>query len=184
MDLISLFSTPRGAIAQCIGFVAMALALFMYTFHSRKKILIAKMGVDALWVIHYLLLGALSGAVINAINVTRESVFYHKEKKWGSFVIWPILFVLANAISTVLTWQGPISLLPLIGSSLNVLALWCASPKWMRILTIPALTLWEIYSVCVMSLSSILVNIFSILSAVYGLVRDALEKKRRESEAA
>lgn len=178
MDALrELFSTPEGVVAQCVGFVAMAVALFMFAFRTRKRILFAKLIADALWVIHYLLLGAFSGAVINAVNVAREGVFYHKEKRWASSVFWPILFVCANTALTLLSWQGWISLLPLLGSSANVLALWCASPKRMRILAIPALSLWVIYSVLVGSVPSFFVNVFSIASAIYGLIRDAAVKQ-------
>ena len=55
--LAELFSTPQGAIAQCVGFVAMGIALFMYAFRSRKSILLAKLAADLSWVVHYLLLG-------------------------------------------------------------------------------------------------------------------------------
>jgi len=177
--LFDLFSTPEGAIAQCVGFVAMGIALVTFTFRTRKRILVSKMIADALWVVHYLLLGASSGAVINAINVAREGVFYHKEKKWASILLWPVLFVCANAVSTLFSWQGWISLLPLLGSSINVVALWCASPRWMRLLSIPALTLWEIYSILVGSVPSMIVNVLSIISAVWGLAREA-RKKRSE----
>ncbi len=178
-DLIALFSTPQGVVAQCVGFVAMGVALFMFAFRTRKRILFAKLIADALWVVHYLLLGAASGAVINAINVAREGVFYHKEKRWASSILWPILFVCANAISTLFSWQGWISLLPLFGSSVNVIALWCASPKQMRLLAIPALSLWVVYSILVGSVPSVIVNVFSIISALYALIRDAVERWRQ-----
>ena len=84
MDISELFSTPQGAVAQCVGFVAMAVALFIYTFHTRKRILLCKLLADLLWVVHYVLLGALSGAVINGINALREGVFYHRDKRWAS----------------------------------------------------------------------------------------------------
>lgn len=178
-ELLALFSTPEGAIAQCVGFVAMGVALVTFTFRTRKRILVSKMIADLLWVIHYLLLGATSGAAINAINAVREGVFYHKEKKWASTVLWPALFVCANAVSTVFSWQGWISLIPLLGSSINVIALWCATPRWMRLLSIPALTLWEIYSILVGSVPSMIVNVLSIISAIWGLSRDAWQKRER-----
>ena len=179
MDAIAeSFSTPTGAVAQCVGFVAMGIALFMYAFHSRKSILLAKLTADLLWVVHYFLLGAFSGSVINAVNAVREGVFYHKEKKWASSIVIPMLFVAVNAALTALSWEGWISLLPLFGSSINVVGLWCASPKRMRMLAIPALSLWEIYSILVASVPSMIVNAFGICSAVYGLVRDAVQARK------
>ncbi|MBQ8311015.1 MAG: YgjV family protein [Clostridia bacterium] len=178
MGFWELFSTPQGVAAQCVGFVAMGVAFFIYAFRDRRKILFTKLIADALWMIHYVLLGAHSGAVINTINVVREGVFYHKEKPWASHLFWPFLFVAANAVSTAFSWQGWISLLPLVGSSLNVLALWCASPKRIRLIALPALTMWEIYSILVGSVSSTIVNGISIVSILFAMGRDLLERRK------
>lgn len=177
MSLETMFATPESAVAQVLGFLAMLLGFAMYAFHTRGRILLAKLAADALWVGHYLLLGASSGALINGVNMVREGVFYHKAKKWASNLAWPFLFLALNLLMTALSWQGAISLLPMVGSSLNVLGLWCSDPKHMRLISIPALTAWLIYSVTVGSLWSLLVNGASICSAVYGLLRDARQKR-------
>ncbi|MBQ9774065.1 MAG: YgjV family protein [Clostridia bacterium] len=172
MDFSEMFSSPRLIAAQCVGALAMVLAFFIYAFRDRKRILLSKMVADLLWVVHYLLLAAYSGAAVNLVNAGREGVFYHKEKKWASSRAWPILFVLLNLVLTVLSWQGPISLLPMLGSSLNALGLWCTSTTRLRMVSLPALTLWLVYSILVGSLWSLLVNGVSILSALYALIRD------------
>lgn len=179
MSFFELFSTPQGIAAQVFGFVAMGIGLCMFAFHERKKILLFKMFANLTWVAHYALLGAASGAAFNVINAAREGVFYHKEKKWASYVFWPILFVGVNVVSTVLTWQGPVSLLPMVGSTINIIALWCSSTKRLRILALPAQTLWVIYSIAVSSIPSTLFNAFSIVSLLWGMTREWIASKRR-----
>jgi hypothetical protein len=179
MRFWELFSTPQGIAAQIFGFIAMGIGLCMFAFRERKRILLFKMFANLTWVVHYALLGAASGAAINAINAAREGVFYHKGKKWASYLFWPFLFIAVNAVSTVLSWQGPISLLPMVGSTINIIALWCDSTKRLRLLALPSQTLWLIYSIAVSSLPSTLFNAFSIISLLWGMTRERFARRER-----
>ena len=78
---------------------------------------------------------------------------------------------------TVLSWQGMISLLPTVGSSLNVFGLWCSDPKRLRLISLPALLSWLIYSVLVGSVWSLAVNAASVCSILFALIRDAKSEK-------
>ena len=181
MNWAELFSTPQAVVAQCIGFVAMGVALFIYTFRDRRRILLAKMLADLLWVAHYGLLGAWSGSLINAVNTAREGVFYHKEHRaWARSIAWPILFLVLNAGCTALSWQGWLSLLPMLGSSLNVVGLWCSNPTRLRLVSLPAQTLWEVYSIAVGAIPSIIVNAISITSILIALIREWVERRKEK----
>ena len=86
--------------------------------------------------------------MINGIAVARELIFYNRgRKKWASHIVWLFVFIGAMGISPVLTWQGPISILPAIGSSLAVMAFYCKRPTHTRIFGLFAQTLWLIYTV-------------------------------------
>ena len=167
-----MLSTPPIIAAQCMGLVAMLLAFFVYAFRDRRKILLSKLILDLLWLVHYALLSAYSGAAVNGINAVREGVFYNKKKAWARHIAWPILFVCLNLATVVLAWQGWISILPALGSSLNAVALWSSSTRRLRLLTIPALGMWLVYSILVCSVWSLLVNAVSIVSALVGLIRN------------
>lgn len=180
VDFSELFSSPQAIVAQCFGFGAMLIAFVIYAFRDRRKILFSKMIADALWVVHYALLGGYSGAIINCVNVVREGVFYHKDQKWAQHPLWPLLFVGANIVSVCLTWAGTISLLPLFGSCINVLALWCTNTVHLRWLSLPALTAWLIYAILIGSLSSTLVNAISIGSILFSFVRDFVADARKK----
>ena len=179
MNFSELFSTPQGTAAQIFGFIAMGIGLCMFAFRERKRILLFKMFANLTWVVHYTLLGAASGAAINAINAVREGVFYHKDKKWASYIFWPFLFIAVNVGSTVLSWQGAISLLPMLGSTINIIALWSSSTKRLRLVALPSQTLWLIYSIAVSSLPSTIFNAFSIVSLLWGMVRERFAGRRQ-----
>ena len=100
-------------IAQGIGVIAMILPYFIYTARTRKTLIALKFVSDALWGTHYFMLGALSGAVMNGINMGREVVFQCKTShKWAQTPIWAVVFIIINLSSTLFSWQGWQSLLP------------------------------------------------------------------------
>ena len=176
MNLGEMFATPALIGAQCVGFVAMVISFFVYAFRDRRKILFSKLLTDLLWVAHYVLLGAYSGAVTNGINAVREGVFYHKDKIRARRLFFPVLFVCLNVATLAFSWQGWVSILPAVGASLNVAALWSTNTKRLRVLVIPAMTAWLTYSVLVHSLWGTVVGVASIVSAAVGLVRERTKR--------
>ncbi len=166
-DLISQFSNPVTAVAQIIGFVPMVLSYFVFHFNSRKSIITTKAIADLLWMIHFLMLGALSGAFTNAVCAVRGLVFSQRgRKKWASSVVIPIIFCIFTLSVTLVSWAGYKSLLPVIGSCLGILGFWSTDPKNIRKFNLPALTLWLIYGILTLSLSTIICNIVSIVSII------------------
>lgn len=183
MSLTEAFSTPAGAVAQSLGFVAMLLAFFIFAFRDRRKILISKLIADALWAVHYLLLGAYSGAAVNTVNMFREGIFYQKGKrKWANNCFIPIFFICANLLFTIFSWQGPVSLLPMLGASCLCICLWSSNTTHLRFLALPGQILWLVYAILVASVPSIIFDAISILSLLYALVRDLRGDRRTKKE--
>ena len=106
----------------------------------------------------------------------RETVFYNKDKKWASSRLWLYLFVALTIGSSLMTWEGPLSLLPMTGSCCAVISFWCTKPLHIRLLAIPAQLLWLIYGILHMSLPSITSNIIALTAIGIGLYRDIRKK--------
>lgn len=166
-DLIAQFSNPVTAVAQIIGFIPMVLSYFVFHFNNRKAIITTKAISDLLWMIHFLMLGAYTGAFTNAVCAVRGFVFAQRgKKKWASGVIIPIVFCIFTLSVTLISWAGLKSLLPVIGSCLGIIGFWSNDPKNIRKFNLPALTLWFIYGVLTLSLSTIVCNVVSITSII------------------
>lgn len=178
------FETARGAVGQIIGFIPMLLSFCTYSFRSREKILASKLISDIFGVCHLLLIGGYSGAAINVVNVGRDCVFYNKQKRWASHLFWPILFILLLIASSVLTWQGYVSILPTVGSCLALIGMWSNKPVIIRSFTLPGILLWLIYSILIASVSGVLQNTITVFSILIGFVRDLNAKatKTKSSE--
>jgi lipid-A-disaccharide synthase-like uncharacterized protein len=184
-QLISLFQgSPLFIASQILGLCLCIISFFIYYLKKREHILITKLISDVLCVIQQAMVGASTGAMINGIAVARELIFYNRgRKKCASHIVWLFVFIGAMGISPVLTWQGPISILPAIGSSLAVMAFYCKRPTHTRIFGLFAQTLWLIYTVVTFNPVAVLQNTIQIVAALLGLLRDYKEYRAHKSSA-
>ena len=102
MDLIKIFTeaTLTEQIAYILGVVGVVECFFIFYSKTREQILFFKFLCDVIWLTNYLLLGNITGSVINGINMVREVVFYHRgKKKWATSHIWVAVFLIATRIA-------------------------------------------------------------------------------------
>ena len=165
-------------IAQTAGVLGTAMIFVSFIARKRRSILLGKFTADILWMIHYLLIGAYSGAALNVLALGRESIFYNKEKKWASSKVWLYLILALTVGSCILTWEGALSLLPMIGSCCAVVSYWCTKPLHIRLLAIPAQSLWMIYGGLHGSIPTMVSNVIAMTAIGIGLYRDVKGMKK------
>ena len=168
---------------QIFGLCLAALSFLVYLQKSRGEILITKLILDVLNIFQQAMVGAFTGSVINGIAVLREIVFYHKEeKKWAKSKVWLIVFLLLMTAAPIVSWQGFISLLPAIGSSLVVVGFYCSNPKLLRIFGIIGQSFWVVYSCIILNLGGIIGSSLCILGGIIGFINDLKIQKINESD--
>ena len=170
------FADPVNAVAQIVGFIPVILAYFVFVFNDRKKIIAFKASSDLLWALHFLLLGEMTGCIINLINVIRNIIVSQRNRKWLSGSVIPILFCGITAIATLLSWDGVKSIFPLVGSCLAVVGFWCNDTHNIRKFNLPAVLLWLIYGLITGSVSTIVCNLMSISSILAAELKVLNEK--------
>lgn len=166
------FSSPVQIAGQIIGLIATLVGLLNYIFITRRRILIVKLIGDLLWLVSFTMCGALSGAATNGINAARETVFYFKTDAWKRKWWIPGIFMSIYFCSTFLTWDGYISLLPLMAVAFSVVALWATNPLHTKLLLCPCMLVWIVYALATHSVMACLSNIFSLISVLIGLWRE------------
>jgi len=176
------FSTPIQIAGQIIGLMATLISLFAFVFVNRKRILATKFATDVLWVFSFMLCGAMTGAVTNVVSTLREVIFYFKKPAWKKLWFIPSAFILFYLCSSLLTWAGPISLIPMIASTFSVLGLWMSDALHTKLLLVPALILWLVYSLITYSVMSVLSNVVSLVSVAIGLFREYSIRRKRSTQ--
>lgn len=168
----------KETIGQIIGFVAMAIIVASYQQKSHKNILTFQMVSGLLFTVHYIMLGAYTGAVMNLLGAVRSLVYSNRGKKWSSSILWPICFSIAFLISGILTWDNVFSVFPLIAMLMSSVVLWIEQPKINRILSLPTSSCWLIYNIKTLSYPGIITEIFVLSSIIIGIIRLDIKKKK------
>jgi len=165
-------------IAQIIGFAAIFESLLIYASTKRRNIILFKLISDVMWLANFLLLGAFTGALLNAIAILREITFAQREKhaffRHRAFLF---IFLAITAASAPLTWAGAKSLLPAIGSMIAVFSFFTLSTRLARYTGFMAQIFWLIYNILLLNYSGILSCIFTMASVGIGFIHAHQEKK-------
>lgn len=158
-------------VIQAIGVVAMVLLVAAVQLASRGRILAVRTVAHVLWIVHFLLLGAATGAVMNFIGAVRTYVF----QRWGSGenrsigIFWSMTFL--TGVAGLLTWHGWLSILPIIGTSFAAVATWQRNEQKIRWILLLACPLWFAYSALTGSYAGMLTEIITVMSLCTGLWR-------------
>ena len=165
--------------AQIIGYAAIAESVFIFISTKREKILIFKLIDDVLWFFNMLLMGAYTGAVLNAIAIAREIVFYNRgKKKWATHKFWLFFFMAVMLVSPVLTWAGPVSILPAMGSAVAVICFYAQKPVMTKSFAYFAQGSWLAYAILTHNASSTVCNVIALVSATIGIIHELIVKKK------
>lgn len=156
------------------GIGAMIALFSVYQQKTRKGILCSKLTADICWVVHYLCIGGVAGAIPNLVGIFRELVFVQRKKhRWANLIVWPVLFIAVNFGLGLRTFYSAFNILPIAASAIVTVLLWIDNPFVTKLLSIPVCTSFLIYDIhigsyigCVnesVSVLSILVFLFNFL---------------------
>lgn len=172
---------PSETIAQAIGAIAVIISLSIFQVNNRRTMLLLGTIAALLYSVHFLLLGALTGAVMNLIGAVRGYVFSRVAPSRRT--VWVLLlFCLIAAGATWVTWQGWYSLLAASASILAGVALWQRKTENVRRLYMVSNPLWFVYNLITRSYPGMFVEVVLIVSNLIGQYRfDIRPRKTRRA---
>ncbi len=132
-------------LAQSVGLAAFLISISSMHFSRRRTILLTQLLSAGIWAIHYFLLGAYTGVVMNIINVFKAAVFRKHNSEHGQRWI-PFAFGGVVLGATLLTWQGWLSLLPMVSMLFSVYGLWQKDTQRIRSVSLVSPPLWFVYN--------------------------------------
>jgi hypothetical protein len=155
---------------QFLGFVGLATGLVSFQVNKRKKILSLIIWSSLFWSIHFYLLGAYTGSLLNFIGAVRTFAFSkYRNYSRSILILWG--FIAAFGVATALTWQGPISLLPAFGVIIGAFTYWQKSPKSIRLLALLSPPAWFIYNTISHSYAGMLTEVLIFIATLIGIYR-------------
>lgn len=160
----------------------LALGLFAISFHSKTRIGILAWQLLSLvvWVVHFSLLSAWTGAALCVVNAVITGLFLLKAKNGqddnkSKFVLYGSL--LALAVVMLFVWEGYFSIFAFLGVATITIAKWQNNIRFIRLISIVASMFWIIYDIFVGSYGGIISESIIILSVVASLFILQLSKK-------
>ena len=166
-------------IAQIAGVVGIVFSLLSFQQKERRGYMICQIISIVLFIIQLLLLGAITGGVLDIISLIRTLIFANNRKKWASSPIWLGVFIVAMIVVGALTWQNAWSILPIIGSILSSVAQWMKETKHIRAISLSVGPCWLVYNLVHGAYSGALNEVFAMMSIIIGMLRYDIKKKEK-----
>jgi len=129
-----------------------------------------------LYIVHYFMLGALSGSISLLISMFSSFVVACAGHPWADWKDWPKAFAAAYILSTVFTWQGPLSLLPCVISIAKSWVCFLGNGKYIRLTWVCLISPgWLTYNFITGSWSGVVCELFILVSIIISLARYGLK---------
>ncbi len=168
-------------IGQALGVVAFVLGILSYQTSSTKKLLFLQTSTSAVFVLHYLMIGAMSGFALNIVSFIRNFSYCHKDKKsFFSNKYMPYVFATVMVIIGFCSWVDFYSLFLIAGLAINSVCMSFKSSQNIRKSILVTSPLVIIYNVHVLSVPGIIYESIAIISALIGIIRFHKEKKEAQ----
>jgi len=152
---------------QAIGFIGLVFSLLIFQVNKRKKMLNLYICSTCFYMVHYLLLGAHTAVAMNIIGIARNYAFTKSKR----VIALPIFFILLFVVGGFVTWNGPLSLLPVLGMTGGTLAYWQKDEKMIRRFALISPPLWFIYNVMLGSYPGMIAEVVMLVSNMVGIYR-------------
>ena len=159
-------------LAQILALFAILFWVISILLKNKKNILLMQVIANGIYGIEYLLLGAFSAASMNFLSFLRLLVYYFyallniKMPKWILFV-----FIALVLLFGIITYDGLISLLPIIITVLYTYAFWQNNLNVARIIYIVAAIIWIYYNYEVGAYVGIIGNALEITTGLISLIK-------------
>ncbi len=172
--------------AQILSIAGLACVVGSYQQKKKSALIAVQATGGALFAIHYLILGAYAGFLLNTIAVLRGLVFY-KERSAKACKIWVGIFIalcLAAYVLTFAVFGTPatvtnliLELLPTIGMIVLTISFNMTHAGQIRIMGFVNSTCWIIYNIAHVSIGGIGCEILCFASIIIGILRYDIKKK-------
>ena len=179
-------------LGQCIGLVAMCVAIGSFQMRTQKNIMRMQAISGCLFTVHFLLLGATSGGVLNAIGIARSLIFSRRnEKKWAASVVWVYVFlalILCTYPMAFLVFHKEpttanliLEILPVLGMVATTFSFRMEKAAMVRAFSTISSPLWLTYNLFNHSVGGVLTETFALLSILIGILRLDIHRKPKEN---
>ena len=161
-------------LAQLIGLIGLIILLLSFQRNSRKDLLKYQIMSSSFFSVQYLILGAMSGFVMNITMCIRNLIFSKYENVPKRYIT---IVVIIMTLLSLLSYDGLISLLPCVGSIMYTISLAKSNLKITRIMNVITCALYIIYDIKVLAIAGLISASIELLSTAFAIYRYDIKRK-------
>lgn len=163
--------TEKYIAIQLIGLCGTALFFISYQFRSNRTLFRVQLASYLLYTFHLCLLGAVTGGASYAINTLRSFCLSSTSKRLKSGKMCMVLCAM-QLLCLVLTWEGPLSLLPVAANIASTIAGYSQNGRTIRLVGMLVNSpLWIVYSALSGSIAGIADEAATEISIIVSMIR-------------
>jgi hypothetical protein len=184
--LAVLADNPAAAVA---GLVAIVCFATWPLFQARWTMLMAYIGNNLGFALHYALLGHWTAVAMNGLmsvqTVVAIMLVHQPRLRWAYYALMPVL-----ALASVVTWQGIPSFLAAAATTLSTIGRMQTNDTVLRVLLLASTPFWAVHDLLVVSAPGLIADVLSMAIGATMLLRHspavpiALDRRRPASRPA
>ena len=167
-------------VEQGLGIIGVICFLLSYQVKSNRMLYIMQAAGCVAFAAQFLLLDAASGCISQIYIILPNMMFsMYNHWAWVRWKGWAAVYVLLACLVTAFTWDGPVSLLPLVTMSAGTIAMWTNNAGIIRLVGMSVQSpAWILYDVLVGAYSAIINEVIVIASVVISIYRYGWKEMR------
>ena len=166
-------------IGQVLGIVAVVLGFISYQMKLPRGIILTQLATAMVFALHYLLIGAVTAAVLNFLAGVKCIAYYFRDKRGSRSAAEPIIFIVLVIVSGVLTWESWYSIALMVGLVVDTVGLALSDAQMTRRFVFVKSPLCLLYNAMVFSVGGIIYECAVLASSVIGLLKYGKENTSR-----
>ena len=174
-------------ISQGIGIIAMAFNIISFQGKKQSTVIALQLCGGTLFAIHFLMIGATVGGILNIIAAVRAVIFLYKDRLKADKLPWLIGFIAVYISVYVLNFTAfgkeptafnfIIEVLPVVGMTASNIGFCLKNASDVRRCGLISSPSWLIYNIVAVSWGAIICESLSLISIFIGMFRHDRNKK-------
>ncbi len=168
-------------LGQAFGILALICTVVSMQLKKKRSLMILQTASEAFIVAQYLVKGAFTGSFMAMVSFVRDIIFTKYDKKRTPLWVLLIIYVIMT-ILTIISWAGPLSLLPYVGSLIYAWSLWYGKTKWIRLGNAVGNSPYLIYTILTGNYALFIMTLLEVISSAIGFLRIDIFGKKKKSK--
>lgn len=166
-------------LAQIFGLIALVILVSSFQQNNKKKLLKYQTFASVFFSAYYLLLNAITGFLMNAMNIVRNIMFTRLGKKVPLF--YSSIIIIFFITLSIVFYDGPISLFPFIAGIIYTIGISQKNLTVTRIIGLISCLLCIIYNIKMLAVTALIASVIEFTSVLISIYRfDTKAKKARK----